>query len=44
MRIAILIASNPVVAKKSSSKGEFLVYVGTYTRQESKGIYACSAE
>jgi len=27
-------------AKKDSSKGEFLVYIGTYTRQDSKGIYA----
>jgi 6-phosphogluconolactonase len=27
-------------AKKFSAKGDFLVYVGTYTRQESKGIYA----
>src|SRR5260370_5349924 len=30
----------PQGAKKISSKGEFLVYVGTYTRQDSKGIYA----
>ena len=30
----------PQDAKKISSKGEFLVYVGTYTRQDSKGIYA----
>jgi 6-phosphogluconolactonase len=30
----------PQGAKKVSSKGEFLVYAGTYTRQDSKGIYA----
>src|SRR5260370_37815412 len=30
----------PQEAKKISSKDEFLVYVGTYTRQDSKGIYA----
>jgi 6-phosphogluconolactonase len=37
---ALLAAPVPQDAKKASSKGEFLVYVGTYTRQDSKGIYA----
>jgi len=36
----LLAAPLPQGAKKVSSKGEFLVYVGTYTRQDSKGIYA----
>ena len=30
----------PQGAKGPPSKGEYLVYVGTYTRQDSKGIYA----
>src|SRR5450759_1794744 len=37
---ALLAAPVPQGAKKVSSKGDFLVYVGTYTRQDSKGIYA----
>jgi 6-phosphogluconolactonase len=37
---ALLAAPVPQGAKKVSSKGEFLVYIGTYTRQDSKGIYA----
>ena len=36
---ALLAAPVPQGAKKVSSKGEFLVYIGTYTRQDSKGIY-----
>lgn len=37
---ALSAAPPPQGTKKVSSKGEFLVYVGTYTRQDSKGIYA----
>lgn len=37
---ALLAAPVPQGAKKVSSKDEFVVYVGTYTRQDSKGIYA----
>jgi 6-phosphogluconolactonase len=33
-------APAPQSADKATSKGEYLVYVGTYTRQDSKGIYA----
>jgi 6-phosphogluconolactonase len=36
----LLAAAVPQGAKKTSSKGEYFVYVGTYTRQDSKGIYA----
>jgi 6-phosphogluconolactonase len=37
---ALFAAPVPQGAKKVSSKDEFLVYIGTYTRQDSKGIYA----
>jgi 6-phosphogluconolactonase len=37
---ALFAAPVPQGAKNDSSKGEFLVYIGTYTRQDSKGIYA----
>src|SRR5450755_3164604 len=37
---ALLAAPVPQGAKKVSARGEFLVYIGTYTRQDSKGIYA----
>jgi 6-phosphogluconolactonase len=37
---ALLAAPLPQAAKKDSTNGEFLVFVGTYTRQDSKGIYA----
>ena len=37
---ALLAAPAPQGAKKVPSKDEFVVYVGTYTRQDSKGIYA----
>src|ERR1035437_5926691 len=37
---ALLAAPAPQGAKKGPSKDEFVVYVGTYTRQDSKGIYA----
>jgi len=36
----ILAAPVPQGTKTVSPKGEYLVYVGTYTRQDSKGIYA----
>ena len=36
----LLAAPVPQGAKKTSSKGEYFVYVGTYARQDSKGIYA----
>src|SRR6266446_8602463 len=29
-----------LAAKKASANGEYFVYVGTYTRESSKGIYA----
>src|SRR5258708_18160585 len=29
-----------LAAKKASANGEYFVYIGTYTRQDSKGIYA----
>ena len=38
--VALFAAPVPQGAKKVSSKGDFLVYIGTYTRQDSKGIYA----
>ena len=37
---ALLAAPVPQGAKKVSSKGEYLVYIGTYTMHDSKGIYA----
>ena len=37
---ALFAAPLPQGAKRVSSKGEFLVYIGTYTRHDSKGIYA----
>jgi 6-phosphogluconolactonase len=37
---SILAAPVPQGATTVSPKGEYLVYVGTYTRQDSKGIYA----
>jgi 6-phosphogluconolactonase len=36
----VLAAPLPQAADEASSKGDFVVFVGTYTRQESKGIYA----
>jgi 6-phosphogluconolactonase len=37
---ALLSAPLPQGAKKASANGDYLVFVGTYTRQDSKGIYA----
>src|SRR5437660_8925957 len=37
---ALFTAPLPQGAKKASAKDDFLVFVGTYTRQDSKGIYA----
>lgn len=38
--VLLLVAPLPRAAAQSAGQGEFLVYVGTYTAQESKGIYA----
>src|SRR4029077_16845109 len=37
---ALFTAPLPQGAKKTSATDDFLVFVGTYTRQDSKGIYA----
>ena len=47
MRICVVALLAPVLwmpwaqaAKKASANGEYFVYIGTYTRESSKGIYA----
>jgi 6-phosphogluconolactonase len=37
---AVSAAALPQAAKEASSNGDFIAFVGTYTRQDSKGIYA----
>src|SRR5215467_10314763 len=36
---ALFTAPLPQGAKKGAANGDYLVFVGTYTRQDSKGIY-----
>jgi len=38
--LSLLATPLPEATAQSTAKGEFLLYVGTYTREESKGIYA----